>query len=237
MVMILQLSVLIAAQTGEKSIRDYIQDNIKDVTIHARIERSNLNELKKINKDYVQNFAIDSSTVRYKEPFKLRVDSKVEDTTFSAVYNGVMLRINAPSLHVSSRQDLTDATARRETSLDFGILAPCLFPGFFTSRFVRVDRETGDPVFDLNYTDKTEQARFRIWIDPVRHIVTKREWYNRYGTQLATFYYEMPKQFDGIWLATRITVKNVDNKVAGVTRYDSVKFNTGLADSIFSTGR
>jgi hypothetical protein len=66
--------------------------------------------------------------------------------------------------------------------------------------------------------------------------VTRREWYNQYGRQLATFTYENPKQFSGVWFPTRLTVKNVDNVVAGITRYDSIKVNSGLADSLFEAG-
>jgi outer membrane lipoprotein-sorting protein len=89
-------------------------------------------------------------------------------------------------------------------------------------------------VFDLTYDPSLDYAaRHRVWIDKAKGIITKREWYNHRGTQLATFLYEAPKQYDGVWVPTRMTVKNADNVVAGITRYESVKVNTGLADSLF----
>jgi hypothetical protein len=112
---------------------------------------------------------------------------------------------------------------------------PSLFPDFFKAKFVRIDRETNEPVFDITYADPDEQARYRTWIDPVHKVVTKREWYNRYGRELATFYYEQPKEFKGVWIPTTIVVKNLDNNVAGSTHYESVQVNTGLSVSVFST--
>jgi len=64
--------------------------------------------------------------------------------------------------------------------------------------------------------------------------VTKREWYNQSGRQLATFIYDDPKQENGVWLPTRLTVKNTDDIVAGVTRYQSIKVNVGIPDSEFA---
>jgi len=224
-----------SAQGGEKSIQDYLQPGLKDLTVTARVLSANQNELRKIKKDYAQNYVFDKSTVWFKEPFKLRVDSVVEDTTVSITYNGPSLRIKAPG--VSSKQDITTEPSRRETALDFGLLVPSLFNGFFNAKYQRMDRETGEPVFDISYVDRTETAHYRVWIDPVHKITTKREWYNRYGAEIATFFYENPKEVNGVWVPTQITVRNVENKVAGSTRYDSIKVNNGLLDSMFSTGR
>ena len=235
MVVIAQISLLLAAQGGDRSISDYVQRNLKDFSITARVVSSDQRELKKIKKDYAQNYTFDKSSVYFKEPFKLRVDSSVEDTTVSVTFNGPSLKIKAPG--VSSRQDITNEPSRRETALDFGVLVPSLFDGFFSARFIRMDRETGDPVFDITYVDKTESARYRIWIDPVHKTLAKREWYNRYGSQIATFYYDHPQEVSGIWIPTTITVKNIDNKVAGATKYESIKVNAGISDSMFSVGR
>lgn len=214
---------------------DYVQSNLKDLAVSARVLSSDVRELKKIKSDYAQNYTFDRSNVLFKDPFKLRVDSTVEDTTISITYNGSNLRIKAPG--VSSRQDITNEPSRRETALDFGLLIPSLFNGFFNARFVRMDRETGCPVFDITYVDRTESARYRVWIDPTRKITTKREWYNRYGTQIATFYYDRPEHVNGVWVPTMITVKNVENKVGGSTRYEAIKVNAGIADSMFNVGR
>ena len=37
----------------------------------------------------------------------------------------------------------------------------------------------------------------------------------------------------GVTFPTQLTVRNSENKVAGVTRYSNVRGNQGLADSVF----
>ena len=224
---------MLVAQGSEHSIMDYVQSNLKDFSVTARVLSVDQRELKKIKKDYAQNYTFDKSQVYFKDPFKLRVDSTIEDTTVSLTYNEFKMKIKAPG--VSSRQDLTQEPLRRETVMDFGVLVPSLFQGCYNARFVRVDRETGHPVFDITFVDKSEGARYRIWIDPVHKVLTKREWYNRYGSQLATFYYENPKESNGVWIPSKISVWNVDNKMGGATSYDSIKVNSGLADTLFNT--
>jgi len=53
------------------------------------------------------------------------------------------------------------------------------------------------------------------------------------GRLLASFYYEDAKNTGGVWICSQMTVKNSEGKVAGVTRYESIKVNTGLSDSLF----
>jgi len=50
---------------------------------------------------------------------------------------------------------------------------------------------------------------------------------------MATFLYENPKQIGGVWMPTKVTVRNADNKVAGVMNYEGLKVNVGLEDSLF----
>ena len=38
---------------------------------------------------------------------------------------------------------------------------------------------------------------------------------------------------NGVWIPTQLTVRNVDNQVAGVTSYETIKVNTGLSADLF----
>jgi outer membrane lipoprotein-sorting protein len=51
---------------------------------------------------------------------------------------------------------------------------------------------------------------------------------------LATFFYEDPEQVSGVWVPTKVEVKNVDDVVAAVSNYTAIKVNTGLSDDLFS---
>jgi outer membrane lipoprotein-sorting protein len=104
----------------------------------------------------------------------------------------------------------------------------------FDATFVRIDRATGDAVFDIRFPARLDDtSHHRIWISPAHHIVERREWYSQTGQLLATFAYESPRNVSGVWMPTHLTVRNVDNVVAGITRYDSVRVNTGISDDVF----
>lgn len=135
------------------------------------------------------------------------------------------------------RENLAGGPGKRQTWLDFGLLTRSLLEDLFDAKFVRLDRATQDWVFDLTYSsDFRDTSRHRIWVDRDKKYITKREWYNQKGKQLATFYYEEPKEIDGIWVPTKVTVKNVDNVVAGVTEYSKIRVNAGLSESLFDVG-
>ncbi len=219
------------------SIEDYMQSNLSDATFVAHIIKGDQRELRKINDSFGQSYRFQSTTIRYKEPFMLRLDATVDDTTILYILNGAIQVMKVPRAHISVKQNLTSSPGRRQSALDFGLLVPSLFKSLYSSQFVRLDRATGDPVFDLTYQDRNDTSRSRIWVDPQRHIVAKREWYNQSGRQLATFYYDEPKEENGVWLPTRLTVKNTDDVIAGVTRYDSIQVNPGIPESMFSVDR
>lgn len=214
------------------NINDFIQKNFEDVSFTARKKVGNHRELAKINKDFGQSYRFDYTNVKLKEPMKLRLDSKVEDANVTLILNGTQQYIKVPG--INSKQNLSRSPGRRQTPLDFGLLTPSMFKDLFEAKFVRVDRGTGDYVFDLTYEKKFDDtSRHRIWVDKEKKFISKREWYNQHGRQVATFFYEEPKFADGMWLPTRLTVKNMDNKVAGVTEYENVKINTGISDALF----
>lgn len=225
----------IAVAPQSQNIDDYVQKALRDATFVARVVKGDQRELRKINDDFGQSYRFDTTTVRVKEPFKLRIEANVEDTDIVYVINGAMQLISVPRSRLNQKTNLSNAPGRRQSLLEFGILTPSLFDGLFNAKFVRMDRATGDAVFDLFYLPATkDNTRHRIWIDPKQKIVTKREWFNQVGRQLATFTYEAPQQVSGVWIPTRLTVRNVEGKVAGITRYDTIKVNTGLPDSLFT---
>lgn len=236
MIITTALTALVLGQ-GSQSIQNYVQPNLQDATFVARVVKGDQRELRKINNDFGQSYRFETSTISVKEPFKVRAEANVEDTHILFILNGTTQYIKVPRAKISTKVNLADKPGRRQTTLDFGILTPSLFNGLFDAKFVRIDRATGNAVFDLTYPGRLDDtSRHRIWVDTEKKYTTKREWYNQYGRQLATFYYEQPKLENGVWMPTRLTVKNMDDKVAGVTTYDSIKVNTGLSDSLFNGG-
>jgi outer membrane lipoprotein-sorting protein len=223
----------IAAQPAPR-INDFVSTGLRDATMVATVVRGDQRELQKINNDFGQSYRFKSTKIQFKEPFKIRLEASAEDTSILYVLNGATQIIRVPRARINTRQDLSNAPGRRQTTMDFGVLTSSLFNNFFTATFVRQDRATGAAVFDIRYVPALDDtSRHRVWIDPERKYVMRREWYNQVDRQLATFVYEQPKQFSGVWMPTQMTVRNVENKVAGITRYESIAVNTGLAESLF----
>jgi outer membrane lipoprotein-sorting protein len=234
--MITAFALLGLVPTIEPSIQDFVQAKLKDTTFTTQAVTANQRELAKINKDFANSYRFKTVLVRIKEPFRMRLESTVDDTEIYFVINGPIRTIRIPRAGFSQKLDLAKKPGQRQTVLEFGLITPALFDGtLFYADFVREDRATGLPVFDVFYAKNLDDTtRQRIWVDPQKKIVTRREWYSQIDNRLmAVFTYEDPQQVDGVWFPTRAVVRNADNKVAGVTRYTNIKVNTGLPDSLF----
>lgn len=226
---------LIATVPQDHTIDEAVQTNLKDATFVATVVRGDQGELAKINKDFGASYRFRTTTVFMKEPFKLRLETKVDDMDIYYIINGVRQMYRVPKAHINQRNDLTGSPGRRQTAFDFGLLTPSLFRSLFNGKFIRVDRASGAWVFDVTYKPELhDTTRSRIWVDPAKKYIMKREWYNQVGELRAVFTYENPKESDGVWFPTRFTARNTENRVAGVTQYESLKANTGLGDSLFN---
>ncbi|MBS1721615.1 MAG: outer membrane lipoprotein-sorting protein [Armatimonadetes bacterium] len=230
----LALSVIAAP---EQSISSYVQSKFQDVAFTAKVGSANQKELAKINQDFAKSYRFKSSNVWLKEPMKLRMESRVEDTDIFFIVNGGHKLVRVPRANINQRDDVSKAPGKRQTPLDFGLLTPSLFNSFFTAKYVRTESHgdlSGDLVFDLTYiTSLDDSSRHRVWVDPKMKFTTKREWYSQAGFLMATFLYENPKESDGVWMPTKATVKNADGKVGGTTAYLNIRVNQGIADSMF----
>jgi outer membrane lipoprotein-sorting protein len=215
--------------------QDIVQPAFKDCTFTAHAVRGNQKELRKINNDFATSYRFSFMKAKVKEPFMVRLESTVEDTDILYMENGARKLYRIPKIHLSKVEDVSNAPGKRQTVMDFGILTPSLFQSLFNATYVRTDRENGHYVFDLTYKHPRydDTSKHRVWIDPQRKYITKRVWFSQEGRELATFIYEKPKFERGVWFPTRATVKNVEDKIAGITEYTSMNINVGLSSSIF----
>ncbi|MBL8059965.1 MAG: outer membrane lipoprotein-sorting protein [Chthonomonas sp.] len=238
----LTLSALAAmslvATPQSQDIKNYVQGSFEDAQFTVVTGEHSISELAKISKDFSQSYRFKSSQVWIKEPFKLRMMSEVDDSTILYVVNGGKRMYKIPRSGLSQTDDISKAPGKRQTAFDFGILTPALVNNYFVADFVRMDRASGDAVFDLTYASHLmDSSRHRIWVDPQTKVITKREWYaqrRNNGRLMATFIYSNIKKVGSVSLATSAVVNNADNKRAGSLSYTNMKVNTGLADSLFA---
>lgn len=215
------------------SINDVVQPNFQDASFQVKVTYANQSELAKINKDFGQSYKFKVMDVKLKEPFKVRMTGNVEDTSVLFILNGSTRLFSVPKIGLKQRENLDDEPGKRQTPLDFGFMTPSMFEGLLDAKFVRNDRATGNYVFDITYNPKYHyKTYYRVWVDPQKKYITKREWYGK-NRQVGTFFYSEPTNQGGVWLPTHLVVKNVDDKRAGETEYVAMKVNTGLGDELF----
>lgn len=228
----------LVATPQSQDIKNYVQGSFEDAQFTVVTGEHSISELAKISKDFSQSYRFKSSQVWIKEPFKLRMMSEVDDSTILYVVNGGKRMYKIPRSGLSQTDDISKAPGKRQTAFDFGILTPALVNNYFVADFVRMDRASGDAVFDLTYASHLmDSSRHRIWVDPQTKVITKREWYaqrRNNGRLMATFIYSNIKKVGSVSLATSAVVNNADNKRAGSLSYTNMKVNTGLADSLFA---
>jgi outer membrane lipoprotein-sorting protein len=237
MTSLLAVAALTLVQPAQKfDVDDIVQKNFRDASFVARVVKGNERELKKINDDFAYSYRFTFMKAQVKEPFMVRLESTVEDTNLLYIINGDRKRYSIPRIKINKTENISLAPGKRQTPMDFGVLTPSLFRGdFMTAQFQRVDRETGNLVFDITYVKPRldDTSRHRVWVDKDRRYITRRVWFSQEGRQLATFIYDLPKQDGGVWFPSRCTVRNIEDKVAGVTQYESIAINRGIADSVF----
>ena len=218
--------------------QDIVQSNFQDAEFYAHAVKGNQRELQKINREFATSYRFMSSKAHaeMKEPLMMRFEASVEDTSLLYVINGAHRMYKIPKNGLNLRENLADAPGKRQTTLEFGFLTPALFTSLFDASFKRVDRESGDLVFDLTFKNPPfhDTTVHRVWVDPQKKYITKRVWFAQDGREMATFLYDRPTHQNGVWLPTRATVKNVDDKVAGITEYTNMRINIGIPSSRFS---
>jgi hypothetical protein len=89
------------------------------------------------------------------------------------------------------------------------------------------------PVFELWFTDEPNSRHHFVWMDPEKRIILRRDVHHRSGGLKMRFLLKEPKKVAGVWVPTRVEVLNAEGRLGAVTRYTSVKVNTGLSESLF----
>ena len=223
--------------TGFQStnIDSYLPVSLKDISFNISLTKRLPKELQKIDQSFVVQYSqLDSALFRGKEPFKLRIDAKSDDTSGFTITNGGRKLISIPVLRIKSKSDVSRQPGQRQTLMDFVTLTTAEAHQFLNAKFVRFDRESGNPVFDLTFPESLDYpVRHRVWLDKSAKYMVKREWYGLQGQLRATFMYLNPTTVNGITVPTVLRVLNSENKVAAESKYLNVKINDGIADSVF----
>jgi len=218
------------AKADAPRLQDLATSRIDDLQVTATVVKADQAALRKISRDFGMTYLLKEVVLSYKEPNKLRMESSIG----FYVVNGSARFFRVPQLNLKKRDDLGTSPGKRYSLLEIGLLPRSLL-AVAAYRHLRDETLAGLPVhvFEITYRgDPT--SRNVVWIDPRTRLIVRREWHNGEGELKAVFTYQNPREvLPGLWIPTRIELRNADGVVAGITDYANVKVNQGLADSLF----
>jgi outer membrane lipoprotein-sorting protein len=206
-----------------------------EVTVH--VDNFNTQALEKIGKDFARTYALRTATMIYKQPDKMRLDGQSAVLGEAMlIQNGTVRYYSVPKLRLHNREDLKASPAKRQSLLEYvGLVTPTAL-SFMQGKFAQNETLDGveTQVYDMTYKGTTVSSHYRVWIDPKTHVTLKRAWFDSENKLKATFYYIEPHEVSpGVWLPTRVEVKNADGISAAITTLEDPQINQGLNDNLF----
>jgi len=227
--------VLASGVRAEEALGGYAQAALRDFVATGSVLQKNDAELQKIDKNYAQGYRFRESLIQYKEPLKLRIDSKAGLFSVRYIINGKRKSTQVPGLHINKVKDITGRPGQEQSMLDSGIITPGFLADKVDSRFVGQQTLDGRkvPVFEFWYTDEPHSRHHFVWMDPAKKFVLRHDVNNRSGGLKMRFQFSQPLQVAGVWVPRRIEVYNPEGRLAAVTQYTSIRVNSGLSESLF----
>jgi len=227
--------LLAGAARAEEALSDFTQPALRDFTAAAVLVQKNDAVLNKIGRGFAEGYRLRESLIRYKEPQKLRVDAKAGFISVRYVVNGNQKTTQVPMLHISKVKNIAGRPGEAQGMLDSGILTAAFLANSVASRSVGQRECDGRtvPVFEFWFTADKLSRHHLLYVDPEKKLILRHDVDDRYGHPWVRYMLKQPIQVAGIWVPTRLEVYSADNHLAAVTRYTSVRVNTGLSDSLF----
>ena len=229
-------ALVIASGTwAEESLREFAEPGLRDFSATAVVVQKNEDELRKIDPSFAQGYRFRESLIQYKEPLKLRVDSKAGWLAVRYVINGKRKSTQVPGLHLFKVKDIAGHPGEEQGMLESGIVTPGFLADSIASRFVGHQSLDGRrvPVFEFWPTDESHSRHHFLWMDPEKRLVLRHDVENRSGGLKVRYMFKQPTQVAGVWVPTRIEVYNAEGRLAAVTHCTHIRVNTGLSESLF----
>ena len=222
---------------AQKTLDFYAQPALTDLSTSVSIVSKNDRELEKIGKGYVDAYRLDKQQIWCKEPGRMRFEGKQGVFTIRYVTNGNRRLTEVPTLRVREVDDISKEPGKGDAIVDLGIVTQA-WVDRVQDRWLRQETRDGKTYQVFEFWFK-EDPRYRhtLWMDPATKTVMEHTAHHRSrrkpGFRKRMVYSDL-KQINGVWVPTKVTLYNGENKLAGVTRYDSIKVNTNIPDSLFN---
>ncbi len=203
---------------------------VADLRARLEVVRVDGAAMRSISPDLAMLFGLKALDIAYKEPARFRAEARVG----LLVIDGSTLYYRVPQLGIKRRTDLGADLHRRHSLFDLGLLTRAKLEQL-EGRRLRSEALHGvaAEVFELRYRADRE-VRYVAWLDPVRRVTLRRQWFDRSNRLKGTFdYLDVSEAAPGIFVPRKIEVRTAAGSLAGVAVYSDVVVNGGLADALF----
>lgn len=222
-----------AQQAGQHPIEGLLAPGFQDLKLTAVRKQVNVEQLRKIDPDYANAYRVARSTLMIKEPDKFRMDARAGFIKFEYVICGPRRVMRAPL--VKQYDDIGVDPGKRQGPLEVGLVTPGALRGYDVEHAgctTLGDRPAC--IYRLTYSHDHERYEL-MWIDTERkHILRRKLWTKFRGEYKLQLDFLNPKRVGGIWIPTRVEVRNAQGVLAGVTEQTDIEVNTGLGDALFA---
>lgn len=205
---------------------------VRDISVRNTLVSKDMKELKVISNEYAQGYRVTYTDVWFREPNMLRVSSKAGLISAVSIINGNTKKVSAGP--IKKTYDLKKEPRKRQDALTLGLVTPSGLQDF-TDRFLRKEKVDGVDVlvYELKYKVQPENSYKVVYYDPKKKVVVRIMNHHGDGRLKFESRFLNPVRVNGIWVPTRTEVYNANGKLGGVTKFENIKVNTGLSDSLF----
>jgi len=228
------------AAEREKSTADIakLTTALTDLEATIKVTKYDSAELEKIGSDLKTTYSLRNVNFQYKQPDKIRIEARSQ-TRGSAllIMNGATRYYEVPKLKIKKSENLEAHPGRRQSLLEYAGLVSTGTLEFMDATMLR-EEKLGDRntiVYNLRFQGEDKGSFYRVWIDKDTHVTMKREWRDGADKLRATFVYSDLKEIaQGIWMPTKVDVKNAEGASAAQLSMTDIKPNQGLTDAPFT---
>ena len=227
------ISVSMARADEIENVRA-IAARLNDIQATAEARDINTKEFTRLKKQ-AQALQFKRIEFYYKNPDKYRVDSRGRELVrVSMIQNGDRETWRT-SFGLRRSQSLTGKPAKKQDTLDFGMLSPALW-GMYRIQFLGEETVEGCPCLALKMTliEDPGHGHYKVWLDAKTFRVVGWERYGGGGELKLRYMFREPERNpDGVWYSRRIELYSPEGHFVGALVLTQVKINQGLSDKLF----
>jgi outer membrane lipoprotein-sorting protein len=190
------------------------------------------------DKELTRLFALHEVTLQYKEPNRFRLmATSPKDGKETLVVNEEQRSFTVGEGKKATHQDFSSTPTRRSFLFEsFGILTRGSFDTI-RARFVKeetLDR-VSTVVYDLTYWGQDDGAYHRVWIDPSRRLIVKRERFDADSKLKSIVLYKQPTEVSpNLWIPGLVELQDSAHKNIATLKITKPQVNQAILDSEFT---